>query len=62
MTPNPLINNNNTTYVRQRQISYGITYTWNLKHITGELIFKTEIDSEIQKTNGCLPKGKVGEG
>ena len=33
--------------VRERQISYGITYMWNLKkNETNELIYKTEIDSQ----------------
>ena len=46
---------------RERQISYVITYTWNLKkNDTNELIYKTDIDSQIQKTNLWLPK--VGEG
>ena len=31
---------------RERQISYDITYTWNLKHDTNELINKTETDSQ----------------
>ena len=32
--------------VNQRQISYGITYMWNLKNDTNELIYKTETDSQ----------------
>ena len=32
--------------VRQRQISYEITYKSNLKNHTNELIYKTEIDSQ----------------
>ena len=32
-----------------RQVSYDITYVWNLKYDTNELIYKTEMDS--QKTN-----------
>ena len=41
-----------------------IAYTWNLKKKnTNELIYKTEIDPQTQKTNLWLPKGKgVGEG
>ena len=31
-----------------------------LKNDTNELIYKTEIDSQIQKTNLWLPKGKGG--
>ena len=32
----------------------------NLKNDTNELIYKTEIDSQIQKTNLWLPKGIWG--
>ena len=35
---------------------------WNLKNDTSELIYKTEIDSQTEKTNLWLPKGKKGEG
>ena len=31
---------------RERQIPYGITYMWNLKYDTNELIYKTEADSQ----------------
>ena len=47
--------------VSQRQISYDTTYMWNLKYDTNELIYKTEIDSQTQKTNLWSPKGKGGE-
>ena len=30
-----------------RQISYDITYIWNLKYETDELIYKTEMDVEV---------------
>ena len=30
----------------ERQISYDITYTWNLMHDTDELIYETETDSQ----------------
>ena len=46
----------------QRQISYDITYIWNLQYDTNELICKTERDSQTWKTNLRLPKGKVVEG
>ena len=39
---------------------YYITYTWNLKNNTNESIYKTEADSQTQKTNLWLPKGKGG--
>ena len=32
---------------RGRQIPYDITYMWNLKCDTNELIYKTETDSQI---------------
>ena len=32
---------------RERQTSYDITYMWNLKYDTNELIYKTESDSKI---------------
>ena len=47
--------------VSQRQISYDITYMWNLKYDKNELIYKTETDSQTEKTNLWFPKGK-GEG
>ena len=31
---------------RERQISYDITYMWNLKYNMNELIYRTETDSE----------------
>ena len=40
---------------------YSITYMWNLKNNTNELIDKTETDSQAQKTNLWFPKGR-GEG
>ena len=48
---------------REIQISYDITYVWNLKkNDTNELIYKTEIDPQTQKTNLWLPKGNGGRG
>ena len=36
---------------------------WNLKDNTNELIYKTETDSQTQRTNLWLPRdGGVGEG
>ena len=37
---------------------YDITYTWNLKYDTSKLTQKTETDSQPQKINFWLPKGK----
>ena len=35
---------------------------WNLKNNTNESIYKTETDSQTQKTDLQLPKEKRGEG
>ena len=43
---------------RERQISYDITYMWNQKYGTNKPIYKTEIDSQILRTDLWLPKGK----
>ena len=37
-------------------------YMWNLKHDTNELIYRTETDSQTQRINLWLPRGKVGGG
>ena len=39
---------------------YCITYMWNLKYDTNELIYKTETDSQTQRTDFWLP-GSWGE-
>ena len=43
---------------RERQISYDVTYMWNINNEANELIYK--IDSETQTSNLWLPKGKLG--
>ena len=47
---------------RERQISYDMTYMWNLKkrYITNEPIYEAETDWQTLKTNLWLPKGKSG--
>ena len=45
---------------RETQILNDITHTWNLKYDTNELTYKTETDSQTEKTSLWLPKGKVG--
>ena len=35
---------------RERQIPYDITYMWNLKYDTNESVYKTETDSQTQRT------------
>ena len=45
---------------REIQIPYAITYMWNLKYGTYEPIYK--IDSQTQRTDLWLPKGRgVGD-
>ena len=46
---------------RERQIPYDITYTWNLKYDTNEPIYKTETDSQTERTDLWLPSGRGGE-
>ena len=41
---------------RERQIPYHITYMWNLKYDPNELIYKTETESQTEKTYLWLPK------
>ena len=48
---------------RERQISYDVTYTQNLKKKKkdiNEIVYKTEIDSQKQKT--YVTKGDSGAG
>ena len=40
----------------ERQIPYDITCMWNLKYGTNEPIFKTETDSQTQRTKLWLPR------
>ena len=44
---------------RERQIPYGVTYMWNLKYDTNQLIYKTETDSDIENKR-MVTKGKGG--
>ena len=46
---------------REKQMSYDITYTWNLKYDTNELIYETETDSQTHSTDLWLPRGTVRE-
>ena len=43
-------------------LPYDITYMWNLKYDTNEHIHKTKTDSQIQRTDLCLPRGTGGGG
>ena len=48
--------------VSHTKTTYAITYMCNLKYDTNELIYKRKTDSQTQKTNLQLPKGKKGGG
>ena len=47
---------------QKRQISCGIAYMWNLflKNGTKELIYRMEIESQMEKTNSWLLGRKAG--
>ena len=47
---------------RQRQISYDISYMWDLKYDTNERIYETETDSQTLRTDLWLPRGRRGWG
>ena len=47
--------------IRERQVLYDITYIWNIKYGTNELISKTETDSQTWRAELWLPRGD-GEG
>ena len=36
---------------RERQIPYDITYTWNIRYGTNELIYETGTDSQTQRAD-----------
>ena len=44
--------------VRERQISHDTTYMWNQKYDTNKLIYKTETDSQTQRIDLWLPRGR----
>ena len=43
---------------RERQIPYDITYMWNLKYDTNELIYETETDAQTERADLWLPRGR----
>ena len=43
---------------RERQISYDITYMWNLKYDTNEHMYETETDSQTKRTDLSLPRSQ----
>ena len=52
----------NYYHTKSDKLSYDITYKWNLKNDTNELIYKTEIDLQTQKANLRLSKRKGRKG
>ena len=44
----------------ERGIPYDTTYMWNLKYDINELIYKTETDSQTQRTELLLPSARGG--
>ena len=42
----------------ERQIPYNITYMWNIKYDTNKCIYKTEANSQTQRTDLWLSRGK----
>ena len=52
----------NYYHTKSDKLSYDITYKWNLKNDTNELIYKTEIDLQTQKAYLRLSKRKGREG
>ena len=47
---------------RESQIPYDITYMWNLKYDTNERIYETQTDSQTERTDLWLPRGREGPG
>ena len=47
---------------REGQVLYCVTYMWNLKNETNELIYRIEIDSQMWRANLWLPGGIAGWG
>ena len=46
---------------RERQIPYDITYIWNLKYDTNEHTYETEIDTQTQRIDLWMPRGRGGK-
>ena len=47
---------------RERQIPYDITYMWNLKYDTNELIYKIETDSQTSEITDGYQRGNMEGG
>ena len=47
---------------KENDIAYYITYMWNLKYDTNEPIYETETESQTERVDWWLPRGRgVGE-
>ena len=47
---------------KKRQIPYNITYMWNLKYNTNELMYETKTHRHREQTCGCQGGGRVEGG
>ena len=47
---------------KEKDKYHDITYMWNLKYGTNELNYNTETDSQTQRTDLWLPRGRVRGG
>ena len=45
--------------VIERQVSYDITYMWNLKYNTDELIWKIDLENKCMATKGKRWEGGI---
>ena len=48
--------------VSQKDKYHDITHMWNLNYDTDELIYETKTDSQTQRTDSWLPRGRDGLG
>ena len=48
-------------HTKQSKLDKNTTYMWNLKYNTNEHIYETETDSQTQRTDLWLTKGKRSE-
>ena len=47
---------------KEKEIPYDITYMWNLKYDTNQYIYETKIDSQSQRTDLWLTRGRGSRG
>ena len=53
-----IINTKRNKSETERQISYDITYTWNLKNNTNAFIYETETESWTSQRTDCWLPGR----